>query len=151
MTKKTIYKPKNDDEFLEQLSFIRFVSGFRYGIVETRWPKMRKAFYNFSVKKLSTATSKDVNKIMEADGMIRNTKKITDILENAKICRELAKSNGSVLNWISSIKKELTKEPLLAPSLKEEFQRFKGIGEMTSGWLESLHMAKGKSISYNVP
>jgi len=112
---------------------------------------MRKAFHNFSVRKLSTATAKDEKKIMEADGMIRNSKKIADTLENAKICKELAKTNGSVLNWIASIKKARKKDPVFENSLREEFQRFKGIGELTSVWLESLHMAKGKSITYDVP
>ena len=66
MVTKTIYKPKNDNEFLEQISFIRFVSGFRYSVVDSRWPRIRKAFSNFSVKKLSVATDKDVEKFMGA-------------------------------------------------------------------------------------
>ena len=151
MTTKTIYKPKNDNEFLGQLAFIRFVSGFRYGIVEARWPKIRKAFSNFNVKKLAGATGKDINKITNSDGMIKNSYKINDIIQNAKICQDLAKQHGSVLKWIETAKKKHKDDPLFAPDLGEEFRRFRGIGEMTSGWLENLHMAKKNYVKYEMP
>jgi len=151
MVTKKIYKPKNDNEFLEQLSFIRFVSGFRYSVVESRWPKMKKAFYDFSVKKLAKANSKDVIRITNADGMIRNRIKINDTLQNAKICAEIAKEHGSVIKWIAKSKKQLKADPLLALSLGESFRRFHGIGEMTSGWLEALHNAKGNHLTYEMP
>ena len=82
-----IRKPSNDNEFLEHVAKIIFVAGFRYSIVADRWPKMKKAFHNFSVKKLASLNEKDIDKLMEADGMIRNRMKITAIIENAKICR----------------------------------------------------------------
>lgn len=151
MVTKRVYKPKSDDEFLEQLSFIRFVSGFRYSLVEERWPLIRKAFHNFSVKKLSIATDADVERVMGEKGVIRNRGKICDVIRNAKLCAEIAKEHGSVLNWVDKLRKGLKKEPLLAPQLKEEFHRFHGIGEMTSGWLEHLHMAKKSYVTYEVP
>jgi len=151
MRTKTIHKPKNDNAFLEQLSFIRFVAGFRYSVVDRKWPNIRKAFSNFNVKKLAGAKSADVDKIMKAKDMIKNRGKINDILQNAKLCQELAKEHGSVLKWIDKVKKQNKKDPLLSPSLREEFQRFHGIGEMTSGWLDTLHMAKKDHITYKVP
>ncbi len=151
MVTKKIYKPKTDDEFLEQLSFIRFVSGFRYSVVDSRWPLMRKAFHDFSVKKLAAATEKDVEKLLGAKGMIRNRGKIGDVIRNAKLCAGIAKEHGSVLKWIEKLKSDLKKEPLLAPHLSEEFSRFHGIGKMTSGWLEHLHMAKKSYITYEMP
>ncbi len=151
MVKKRIYKPKNDNEFLDQLSFIRFVSGFRHSVVEDRWPQMQKAFGNFNVKKLAAATPKDINKILESKGMIKNSQKINDVISNAKICAEIAKEHGSVVQWIAKIKAEHKKDQLLTPSLGESFRQFRGIGEMTSGWLESLHGAKKDYIDYEIP
>ena len=151
MVTKKIYKPKDDNEFLEQVSFIRFVSGFRYGIVETRWPGMKKAFHNFSVKKLAAAKDRDVARIMNAKDMIRNRIKINDTIQNAKICQEIAREHGSVIKWITKLKKQHKDDPLLAQSLGEAFRRFHGIGETTSGWFESLHMAKGTCLVYEVP
>jgi len=53
MVKRTYHvpaKPKDDDGHLELIARIIFVIGFKYEIVEQRWPKMKKAFKNFSPK-----------------------------------------------------------------------------------------------------
>ena len=150
MVKKKIYKPKNDDEFLGQISKIIFVAGFRYSIVEERWPLIKMAFYNFNINKLSKFDEKQINKIMKAKGMIKNRGKIEAIIENAKKCKVIQKEHGSVLKWIDSLKKDYKKNPLFSASLEESFRRFDRIGKVTSGWLASLHNAKGKYLTYSM-
>ena len=56
-----------------------------------------------------------------------------------------------MLKWIETTKKQHKADPLFAPDLGEEFRRFRGIGEMTSGWLENLHMAKKNYVKYEMP
>ena len=150
MQVKRVYKPKNDDEFLEDLAMIVFVSGFRYDLVEERWPAIKKAFEGFSIKTISRYTDKDINKIMKAKRMIKNQGKISAIAENAKICMELQKEHGSVLKWIGKIKNNYDKNPLLSPSLEESFRRFERIGKITSGWLASLHNSKKNYLEYEI-
>jgi len=150
MATKKIYKPKNDDEFLGQVAKIIFVAGFRYSIVEERWPLIKKAFYNFNINKLSKFNEKQINNIMKAEGMIKNIGKIEAIIENAKKCTALQKDHGSVLKWIDKLKKGYKKDPLFNPSLEESFRKFDRIGKMTSGWLASLHNAKGKCLEYEM-
>jgi len=53
------------------------------------------------------------------------------------------------LKWIDKIKKDYKKDPLFNPSLEESFIRFNRIGKTTSGWLASLHNAKGRFITYD--
>jgi len=148
MVKKKIYKPKNDDEFLGQVAKIIFVAGFRYSIVEERWPK--KAFYKFNINKLSKLNEKQINNILKAKGIIKNVGKIEAIINNAKTCKELQKEYGSVLKWIEKLKKDYKKDPLFNLSLEESFIKFDRIGKMTSGWLASLHNAKGKCLIYEM-
>jgi len=150
MVKKKIYKPKNDDEFLAHMAKIIFVAGFRYSIVEERWPLIRRAFGNFSIKKLSGYNEKNIKKLLKSKGMIKNIGKINAIIENSKKCKELQKKHGSVLKWIDKLKKGYKKNPLLNPSLEESFMEFHRIGKMTSGWLASLHNAKGKCLVYEM-
>jgi len=150
MVKKTIYKPKNDNEFLGQVAKIIFVAGFRYSIVDERWPLIKKAFNNFSINKLCKYNEKQINKIMKAKGMIKNRGKIEAIIENSKECKKLQKEYGSVLKWIEKIKKDYKKDPMFNPSLEEVFVKFDRIGKMTSGWLASLHNAKGKRLVYEM-
>jgi DNA-3-methyladenine glycosylase I len=149
MPKQRIPKPKNDDEFLSDIAFIIFASGFRFSIVKERFPLIKKAFYNFNIEKLSK--EKNIEKIMKADGMIKNKGKIEAIIENAKMCSQLKKDYCSVLKWIGALKKQHKKDPLLNPSLNEAFQRFKRIGKTTSGWLAGLHNAKGSYMVVDVP
>jgi len=150
MVVKKIYKPKNDDEFLAHIAKIIFVAGFRYSIVEERWPLIKKAFKNFSIIKLSKYNEKQINKLLKEKGMIKNIGKIEAIIENSKKCKKLQTENGSVLKWIDSLKKDYKKNPLFNPSLEESFRRFDRIGKVTSGWLASLHNAKGKCMEYEM-
>jgi len=82
--------------------------------------------------------------------MIKNRGKIEAIIENAKICKKLQEERGSVLKWIDKLKKDYKKDPLFNPSLEEVFRRFNRIGKVTSGWLASLHNAKGKYLEYEM-
>jgi len=151
MTKrKRIYKPRTDDQFLAQIAFIRFVSGFKHSLVDKKWPYIEKAFEEFKIEKLAKYSDKDIECIMKAEGMIKNRRKINDIVSNAKICQTLAKEHGSVLKWIQKNKK-LAEDPMINPTLAESFQIFAGIGETTSGWLENLHGAKKNHITVIVP
>jgi 3-methyladenine DNA glycosylase Tag len=147
MAVQIIYKPKNDDEFLEDVAQIVFIAGFRFDLVMKRWPLIRKAFFNFSIKKLSNYDN--VDKLMKADGMIKNRGKIIAILENAKMCYEIQKKHGGILKWIDTLKKANKKDPLLSQPLNEAFIRFNRIGKITSGWLAGLHNSKGDYIEYD--
>ena len=135
-------KPKNDAEFLEVMSKIIFVSGFRWNVVEARWPKMRKAFHSFNVKKVA---NEKLENLLKKDGMIKNRGKISAIIENAQQCEDIIKQHGSILMWVKKIEKKYKKDPLLSPSAMEEFQRFKKIGKTTSRWLAYV-MTRDKTL-----
>ena len=151
MPKQKIPKPKNDNEFLADIAFIVFASGFRFSIVKERFPLMKKAFSNFNVEKLAKFDEKDMERIMASKGMIKNIGKIESIIKNARICSEIRKEHGSVLEWIGKLKEDCKKSPLFSPSLEESFQRFERIGKVTSGWLATLHNAKKDYIEFEVP
>ena len=149
--KKRIYKAKTDDALLNQISFIVFVVRFNYKLVEKKWPQIEKAFYKFNIKKLSKMDENDLEPFIHAEGMIKNKWKMNAVLRNAKMCAQIQKENGSVLKWIEKSKKELEKSPILAKQLREQFRIFRGIGPMTSTWLEGLYAAPGDFVEYEVP
>lgn len=125
-------KPKNDAEFLEVMAKIIFISGFRWDLVNSRWPKIRKAFHNFDVKKV---LGEKPDNLMEKERMIKNKSKISAIIENAKMCRDITKKHGSIVNWVKLIQKNNKKAPLFNPSVREEMRKFVKIGDTTSRWL----------------
>ena len=125
-------RPKNDAEFFETMAKIIFISGFRWDLVHSRWPKIRKAFHNFDIKKVA---NEKLDNLLKKDGVIKNKSKISAIIENAKICQEIIKKHGSVNNWVKEIQKNNKKEPLFNPTVREEMKKFIKIGHTTSRWL----------------
>ena len=125
-------KPNNDAEFLPVMSEIIFVAGFRWELVHSRWPKIRKAFHNFSINKVA---DENLSSLIEKDEMIKNISKINAIIENAKTCQNIIKQHGSINKWIASIQKNNKKEPLFSPTVREEMKTFVKIGNTTSRWL----------------
>ena len=62
-------RPKNDAEFFETMAKIIFISGFRWDLVHSRWPKIRKAFHNFNIKKVANEKVED---LLTKEGVIKN-------------------------------------------------------------------------------
>ena len=139
-------KPKNDAEFLEVISKIIFISGFRWDIVHSRWPKIRKAFHNFNIKKVA---NEKLENLLNKDDMIKNNSKINAIIENAKMCQEIIKKYGSISNWVKSIQKNSKKEPLFNPTVREEMKKFVKIGKTTSRWLAYVVTRDKKLLNYD--
>ena len=125
-------KPKNDAEFLGAMAKIIFISGFRWSIVDSRWPKIKKAFHNFDVSKVANETAENM---LKKEGTIKNRSKIYAIIENAKRCNDIIKRHNSIKNWIKKIQIRNKEEPLFSPTVREEFQKFEKIGKTTSRWL----------------
>lgn len=149
--KQRVYKAKTDSALLDQISFIVFVIRFNYRLVEKKWPQIQKAFFKFDVAKLAKLDENDVEKFMQAEGMIKNKFKMRAVIQNAKIIQQKQKQFGSALKWIEHCKKESASSPILAKQLNECFQEFQGIGKMTSGWLESLYSSKKDFVEYEMP
>ncbi|MEK6902409.1 MAG: DNA-3-methyladenine glycosylase I [archaeon] len=149
--KKRWDKPKSDNALLGDISFIVFVVRFNYRVVEMKWPQITEAFLNFDIKKLSKLDENDLDSFMKAPGMIKNKWKMESVIINAKKCLEIQKEHGSVLKWIANAKKAYKKSPLLAPELRDLFrENFRGIGPMTSQWLEKLFMSDKSYVEYEM-
>jgi DNA-3-methyladenine glycosylase I len=60
----------------------------------------RKAFANFDVRKVAGYTDKDVERLMNDEGIIRNRLKIISAISNAKLFIEIQKEFGSFDKYI---------------------------------------------------
>jgi len=135
-------KPKDDAGHLELIARIIFVIGFNYKVVEARWPLIKKAFKDF---KPATVAKLDVEKVVKAEGMIRNTGKIERIIKNAQVCVILIKEHGSMKKWVQQVVKQHKKDPIFSQSLAEKSQElFAGIGKTTREWIAYV-FAEGKA------
>ena len=127
------YKTFESRELSDQLCFsilvyVTFYSGFRAATVTSRSNTINRYFPDW--RTVANYGEGDVNRILSDPQMIRNRRKITACVENARIMRELINKHGSFGSYLSSFEPTESFENLLL--LKEELEtRFQYLGEVT--------------------
>lgn len=93
-------KPLYDDQKLfEYLVLESFQAGLSWITVLKKRGNFRKAFSNFTPEKVARFNEKDVEKLMQDPGIIRNRKKIEAAINNASRFLEVQKEFGSFSNY----------------------------------------------------
>jgi len=88
--------PSHDDSFLfEHLVLEGFQAGLSWRTILNRREAMWKAFEGFVPERVARYGEKDVERIMETGGMIRNRRKVESAINNAKRVVEVQKEFGS--------------------------------------------------------
>lgn len=95
-----------ENELFEQLALEGFQAGLSWITILKRREGFRKAFHNFNIHKVAKMTDKDIDRLMEDEGIIRNRAKIQSTIANAKTILEL---DGSLtdLIWSHAPKKSM--------------------------------------------
>ena len=102
-----------------------------------------KAFDNFDIAKVARYGQRQVDRLLQDEGIIRNRLKVAAAISNAKVIVGLQKEHGSFKNWLDH-HHPLTKEEWV--KLFKQTFRFTGgeiVGEflMSSGYLPGAHIA----------
>ncbi len=93
--------PVHDDQkHFEFLVLDAFQAGLSWKTILYRREGFRKAFANFDVVKVARFTDKQVEKLMQDEGIIRNRLKITGTIKNAKAFIAIQKEFGSFNDYI---------------------------------------------------
>ena len=131
----------NDDELFGRLILEINQAGLNWTIILNKQNAFRKAYHNFNIKKIASYKEKDLTRLMNDPGIIRNRLKINAAIQNAKTVLSLQKEFGSFERWLGhhhpKSKDEWTK------LFKKTF-KFTG-GEivneflMSTGWLPDAH------------
>lgn len=90
---------KNDQVLFEFLVLESFQAGLSWLTVLKKRENFRKAFKNFDVVKVSKMNQKDVERLMQDAGIIRNRLKIEATINNAKRFIEIQKEFGSFAKY----------------------------------------------------
>lgn len=98
-------RPVNDDIYFENMCQIIFQTGLNWNVIEKKWPTIRKAFLGFSVEKVAAFTDRDVQRLLNDKGVIRNQYKILATIENAKLFKQIAEQYGSFQAYIDGMDK----------------------------------------------
>jgi DNA-3-methyladenine glycosylase I len=131
----------DDNELFCRLILEINQAGLSWTTILNKQENFRKAYHNFNIKKVAAYKDKDVQRLLNDAGIIRNRLKVYAAIENAKTILKLQKEFGSFKKWLAhhhpKTREEWTK------LFKQTF-RFTG-GEivneflMSSGYLPGAH------------
>ncbi len=94
-------KPVYDDKILFEFLILEGAqAGLSWITILRRRENYRKAFADFDVQKVAKFNEKDVERLMNDAGIIRNTLKVKGAITNAKLFIEIQKEFGSFSNYI---------------------------------------------------
>jgi len=94
-------KPVYDDKTLFEFLILEGAqAGLSWITILRRRDSYRKAFADFDVKKVAAFDEKDVERLMNDTGIIRNKLKVNGAITNAKLFIEIQKEFGSFSKYI---------------------------------------------------
>jgi DNA-3-methyladenine glycosylase I len=132
--------PQRDDAVLfERLVLEINQAGLSWALMLKKREAFRKAFRNFEIDKVARFGARDVERLLNDAGIIRNKLKINAAIENARRIRDLRKIHGSFAGWLDA------HHPLTKPEWIKLFKRtfvFTG-GEIVGEFLMSLGYLPG--------
>ncbi len=91
---------ENDDELFCRLVLEINQAGLSWTTILHKEHNFRKAYSNFNIKKVAAYKEKDIERLLNDTGIIRNKLKINAAIYNANIILGLQKDFGSFKNWI---------------------------------------------------
>jgi len=129
----------SDDELFGRLVLEINQAGLSWTTILNKQENFRKAFSNWNIKKIANYKDKDINRLMNDAGIIRNKLKINAVIYNANQVVKLQKEYGSFKVWLNSHHPK-TKEEWV--KLFKKTFKFTG-GEITNEFLVSSGYLKG--------
>jgi DNA-3-methyladenine glycosylase I len=115
---------ESDDELFCRLILEINQAGLSWSTILNKQENFRKAYHNFNVKKVAGYKEKDIERLLNDAGIIRNKLKVNAAIENAKTILALQKEFGSFKNWLNHHH----------PKTKEEWMKlFKQTFKFTGG------------------
>jgi DNA-3-methyladenine glycosylase I len=131
----------SDDELFCRLILEINQAGLSWTTILHKEFFFRKAYSQFNIKKVAAYKEKDIERLLNDAGIIRNKLKVHAAIQNANVILQLQKEHGSFKNWIE-INHPKTKAEWVA--IFKKIFKFTG-GEivneflMSAGYLEGAH------------
>lgn len=135
------YPLDNDNALFERLVLEINQAGLSWDTILKKQKNFEKAFREFDIKKVAAFTEKDIERLANDAGIIRNKKKIEAAIYNAGAVVQIRKEFGSFKNWL-----DINHPKTLDEWVKLFKGRFKFVGReivsetlMSTGYLPGAH------------
>ncbi|WP_419905749.1 DNA-3-methyladenine glycosylase I [Kiloniella sp.] len=93
--------PVGDDRRLyEKICLESFQSGLSWRTILAKRENFRTAFHNFDFDKVARFDERDIERLLQNEGIIRHRGKIEAVINNAKRAQEMVKSEGSLAAFL---------------------------------------------------
>lgn len=108
--------PKELSGYLDAMARVMFQTGISWRVVEAKWPGIREAFRGFEAERVARFSTKDIDRLMDDNRVIRNRKKLEAITANARRMLELDAEHKGFKRYLDSLgdfentKKEIHKQ-----------------------------------------
>lgn len=96
-------RPPDDAGYLEQMTKAIFRAGFSWPVVRDKWPHFQAAFEHFEVDRVAAYDERDLERLLNDRGIVRNGRKIEATIHNARVIRELIAEHGSFHHYLRSL------------------------------------------------
>ena len=100
-------------------------AGMSWAFIEARWNDYLAAFETFDVEKVAAYGEADVERLMNADGIIHAKSKIEGTIRNARALIELEREHGSIRAYQTSF-------PHYGAIRNDVKQRFAFVGDLST-------------------
>ncbi len=134
--------PINDDNEL----FCRLVleinqAGLSWTTILNKQDNFRQAYNDFNIKKVAAYKEKDIERLLNDAGIIRNKLKVNAAIENAKSIIVLQKEFGSFKNWLNQHHPKTKAEWMLLFKKTFKFTGGEIVNEflLSTGYLPGAH------------
>ncbi len=91
---------EDDNELFCRLVLEINQAGLSWTTILKKQQNFRQAFHNFEVRKVAAYKEKDIDRLLNNEGIIRNKLKVHATIENAKTILTLQKEFGSFKKWL---------------------------------------------------
>lgn len=126
-------KPATDDRTLFEFLILESAqAGLNWLTILKKREGYRQAFYNFNACQVAQMTEKDIERLMQFDGIVKNRLKIKSAISNARLFLAVQQEFGSFYNYILSF----------FPKQKTIVHRFETLAEVPASSPESDAISK---------
>ena len=89
-------------DYLEIMSKSVFQSGISWRVVESKWPGVREAMWEFDPQTVATLSDSDMDDLAQDTRMIRHRRKLSAIAANARRMLDLEDEHGTFQTYLRS-------------------------------------------------
>ena len=94
------YPVGDDQRLFEKLCLESFQSGLSWRTILAKRENFRKAFHQFDFNRIARYSERDVERLLQDEGIVRHRGKIEAVINNARMAKELVKQEGSIAAYV---------------------------------------------------